>query len=697
MMLGTLDQEQSAAASAPGGPVVIMAGAGTGKTTTLTARIADMIGRQGVAPESIVAVTFTNKAASELRERLKSSVGSAASRLRLGTFHSISARILRTHAVAAGLRDGNFLIADQDEAAALMVSACSAPSVTEPFVAPEGDAKTVEAARKDWAAAVAEFATRANRRVALWKAWGLSESEASNPSELAKRPDEARYAAAYSAYQFDLEAKNMVDFGDLILKVVHLLRSNEEVRLEEASRVRHLLVDEAQDANPVQVEWVRLMSSWHGSVTAVGDVDQSIYGFQGGYPSAMEDMVGPGAVTFALRRNRRCTEEILRPANIIVDYNRRKTPKDLSSGRHGAPVFVTSHATDVQEAAWVAGQIKDLIADGARPDEVAVLVRSSWQVPPIEEAILRAGVKVLIVKGMSLLEREEIKDIASFVRLAINPADEMAFRRIANRPLRGLGPAAVDAICRFASSHGGSFIEACHAAADKRSGTRFRADAKSGASALGRAIAAMHEDVKWSRTAYDVVTTALRETGYLDHLKETPGSGDKIANIEAFVRLSESFPDAVALLHDTALMSDGDASASLDAVRISTIHSSKGLEFDHVFCMGFDQDVMPNARALTEGRRGLPGDRWNGPAGGGIEEERRLAHVAFTRARHTLHVTFPLRRASGKRKSKPTGPSCFIQECLFTPIEAERASAAELGRRSVANVRASQIGYDRRQ
>jgi len=694
MSLEGLDEAQTAAAGAAPGPVVIMAGAGTGKTTTLTARIADLIQRRKAAPESIMAVTFTNKAASELRERLKMKIGSAASSLRLGTFHSISARILRNHAVAAGLPDENFMIADADEASALMVKACESPSVTPPFVAPEGDAKVVETARKAWAAAVADFASAAMRQVQLWKVWGLSDTVASEPAALQARPDYARFIAAYVAYQFELESRNTVDFGDLILKVVELLRSNEAVRQLESSKVSHLLVDEAQDANPVQVEWVQLMSSWHGSVTAVGDIDQSIYGFQGGYPAAIHDMVGSGAAIFQLQRNRRCTEEILRPANMLVDFNRRKSPKVLSSGRHGTPVSVTSHATDVQEAAWVAGRVKDLVSAGSKPNEIAILLRSGWQSAPIEEAMLRAGVKVAMMKGSSLLDREEIKDVACFVRLAVRPRDEMAFRRIANRPVRGLGPAAVDAICRYATSHGVSFGEACHAAADKRSGSRFRADAKAGASLLGRALIAMHEDVQWHRPAYDVVATALRETGYLEHLKQTAGAEDKLANVEALLRLSEAFPSAIAFLQDTSLLSDGDLPNPKDAVRISTIHSSKGLEFDHVICVGFDQDVMPSRRALSEGGRNGPGDPWNGPSGGGIEEERRLGHVAFTRARNSLHVTFPLRRSSGKGKTKPTGPSSFIQECNFSPVEAERASVADLGRAATTTSRVNK-GYDR--
>lgn len=659
-LLEGLDPEQLAAATAPNGPALVSAGAGTGKTTTLTARIAYLIS-QGLPAHSIVAVTFTNKAARELRERVAANVGAAADGLRIGTFHALSCRLLRRYAEHAGLRDGRFTIVDEDDARKLMRMAATVPGAYGPFTPPEGREEAVEAVRKEWETGLKRFVEAALRQVALWKAWGLSEVEAGDATRAPRTPIEEAYAAAYVAYQYELESRNMADFGDLILKVVRILRENPSIREEEASRVRHLLVDEGQDANPVQVEWVRLMSSWHNAVTVVGDEDQSIYGFQGGYPGALQDMVGPTARTFVLRTNRRCTEEILRPANLVVDYNRRKEPKVLISGRHGAAVRTTAHATEKKEAEWIAARIRDLIDAGTNPGEIAILVRASWLMPPFEEALLAKGIGVRMMRGTSLLQREEVKDLLAFLRLAINPYDELAFRRIANRPVRGLGPVAVDTICSIATARGITFHEACHAAVDERSGAKFRKDAKEGAASLGRALTMLAEDGKWGRPAYDAVGTALRETGYRDWvegLKE--GGREKIRCLEIVHRLSEPYDDVAAFLQEIAILTDAEADDA-SCVRLMTMHASKGLEFDHVFCPGFDDGVMPSGRALEEIGRGKPGDPWNGPCGGGIEEERRLAHVAFTRARKTLDVSFPWRRF--RFSFGGGGPSCLIHEC----------------------------------
>jgi len=691
-ILEGLDPEQLAAATAPDGPVRISAGAGTGKTTTLTARIGHLISGKGLAPESITAVTFTRKAANELRERVAARLGEGAAALRLGTFHSLSCRILRRNASAAGLRDGNFTIVDEDDARKLMAAACEVPGAYGPFVPPHGDEATVAAVRKEWEAGLRDFAKAALRQVSLWKAWGLTETEAGDPSRPRRSEEEEAFAAAYVAYQYELESRNMVDFGDLILKVVRLLRDNPRLCEIESSRIRHLLVDEAQDANPVQVEWVRLLSSWHGSLTVVGDEDQSIYGFQGGYPGAMADMVGPSAAVFELRTNRRCTEEILRPANLAVDYNRRKEPKVLKSNRSGPEVRTTAHATEAQEAAWVAARIRELVNGGADPGQIAVLFRASWMMPPFEEALMNKGVMPVVTSGISLLEREEVKDVLGFLRLAVNPYDDLAFRRVANRPVRGLGPAAVDAICAIASARAIPFHEACHAAVDPRSGAKFRKDAKEGAAALGRALSMLAEDGKWERPAYDVVGTALRETGYLEHLTNLKeGSETKLRSVETVRRLSDPYEDAASFLQEISVMTDEEADVS-GSVRLSTMHASKGLEFDHVFCPGFDDGVMPSARALEEGRRGKPGDPWNGPRGGGVEEERRLAHVAFTRARKTLDVSFPWKRL--KSFGKGGGPSSLVEECELEAVEPDGMPTPVLkGRKGSA--RKNRMGYDR--
>lgn len=695
-ILQGLDREQAAAATAPQGALLVMAGAGTGKTTTLTGRIAWLLGTRGLPPQSVMAVTFTNRAARELRERVALHVGELASGLRLGTFHGLSARILRRHAEAAGLRGPDFTVADEDEARHLMAMAAQVPGAYGPFTPAQGlDESGLKAARKEWEAGLRDFAARAARQVSLWKGWGLTAAQASDPARPDRSPDEERMAAAYGAYQYELEIRNMADFGDLLLKVVSLFRSNPSALDAEASAIRHLLVDEGQDANPVQVEWARMLSSVHGGITVVGDEDQNIFGFQGGYPGAMRDMAGPSAMSFSLTVNRRCTEEILRPANLAVDYNRRAEPKSLVSGRRGQPVRATGHSTDASEAAWIAARIAELVEGGADPAGIAVLFRTSHAIAPYEEALARKGVRTSVASGKSLLDREEARDVMAMVRIALNPHDGLSFGRLAARPPRGLGTSAVESITALAAKRGIPLHEACIAACDQRSGIGLRKDARAGAAELGRALSMLHDSVSWNRHAYDVLATGLAETGYWKWLESQDSAVDRFMTVEAVQRLSEAYESAADFLLDMSLLTDAEPLAdSAGKVRLSTMHSVKGLEFDHVFCPAFDEGVMPNERAVEEGRKGRPGDPWDGPRGGGVEEERRLAHVAFTRARHGLDVSFAWRRVGKGGKGRAGGPSSFMEECELKWQDVGSASTADLGRKK-ARKKSGRMGFDR--
>lgn len=693
---GFLDGDQAAAATSPQGISLISAGAGTGKTTTLTARISVLIAR-GLPSSAIMAVTFTKKAAEELKERVEKSMGSAASGLRIGTFHSLSSRILRKYADNAGLQNKNFIIIDDDDAKSLMIEAAAVDGAYGPFRHHEdATVSEIKALKKEYDVGLRNFAERALRQVSLWKGWGLDDIEASDPNRDLRSPEEEQMAVAYSSYQYELGKRNMVDFGDLILKVVTLFKSNPDILKTESSAIMHMLVDEAQDANQIQVEWVRLLTSYNGGLTAVGDEDQNIFGFQGGYPGAMNDMVGPTASRFVLETNRRCTQQILSPANIIVDYNRRSIPKNLASHRSGEAVSSTGHTTDVSEAAWIAGRIKELIDNGVEPHEIAVLFRSAYVIPPYEEAILRKGVPSVVMSGSSLLDREEVKDVISMVRMAVNPFDDLSFIRVASRPARGLGTAAIEAITNIVFARSVPFYEACILASDVKSGVGLRKDVREGAANLGHALAILADKGEWCHHTHDIITIGLQQTGYQTWLA-TQADGDmKLKNIEAVQRLADNYEDAIQFLEDLSLLTEVDRSMIdvVGKVRLSTMHSVKGLEFDHVFCPAFDYGVMPNGRAMEEGRRGKPGDRWNGPSGGGVEEERRLAHVAFTRARHGLNVSFAWRRGGPHQKTKIGGPSSFMEECEFKWQEIGAVTTAELGRKK-SSKRAGRSGFAR--
>lgn len=670
-----LDEHQAAAASSRSPSTLISAGAGTGKTTTLTSRVAWLISEAGVPAHDIMAVTFTNRAAKELKTRLEERFGISSTSLRVGTFHSLSNRILRRIAISAGLNGFDYTIADDEEAKRIMNDAVLVPGALgkKPENADEKN-------NSDWNKMHSDFVRDALRQISLWKSWGLTDSAATAPDRPDLSDKDAAFAAAYLSYQYELGRKDMVDFGDLLLKVVVALRNDNSLREGEAGLVQHMLVDEAQDANPIQVEWVRLLTSVHGGLTVVGDEDQNIYGFQGGYPGAMTDMTGPAAARFNLVTNRRCTEEILKPANMSVEFNRRSEPKVLTSGRHGAPVRTLHFSNNLQEADALGREIKALIDAGERPGEIAVLARSHYVIGPIEEGLLRHGVGALVSRGGSLLEREEVKDLASFLRLSINPHDEMSFRRIANKPKRGLGVAGVDAICRLAESRSIPFHEACHEIVDEGGGSRnkLRKDAREGAAELGRTLTIVSDDGTYGRPPLETLEFVLDDGGYLKWVEGQKNPESRLDNVDVIKRLAEERDDTVDLLNEITLLTDVESlNGNADRVIISTIHASKGLEFDHVFCPAFDENVIPNLMAVEGGRRGKPGNVWNGPCGGGIDEERRLAHVAFTRARHTLTVSFPWQRVfPGKSTPLQCGPSSILAECELdheAAVETERA------------------------
>ena len=696
-ILDALTPEQKDAAISADVSTLINAGAGTGKTRTLTARIGHLIVEGGLPAQSVMAVTFTKKAAAEIAERVVEHVGKAAEGLRIGTFHSLSNRILRRNAAYCGLKDGNYGIVDEDEQRDLMRTAAADPQAYGPFRAAEGASpEEARAASKDWAEGLAGFSDEALRQVSLWKSWGLTAEMAADRNREERDEQTERLAAAYSAYQYELETRNLCDFGDLILKVVTLFDRHPEILRSESARVRHILVDEAQDANQVQIRWVTQMSSFHGHRTIVGDDDQNIYGFQGGYAGAMRDMAGPGARSYPLTLNRRCTNQILAPANQIVDYNTRPSPKVLVSDRSGAPVRTTSHPTDASEAAWVALRVRELMDGGADPADIAVLFRSSFLMRPFEEALARKGVAAAMGSGTSMLEREEAKDVLAMVRLAVNPRDDLAFIRIANKPARNLGTSACEGIVSISRTRDIELHEACLLACEAGNGVTLNKTAKAGAAKLARALQLLSEDGRWGRPAYDVIATGLSEFDYDAHVEKQENAEQRRANVAALHSLSEGYEDPALFIQDMSLVTDGEpVEGDVAKVRLITIHSSKGLEFDHVFCPGFDYGVMPNPRAVDEGGRGRAGDLWSGPAGGGLEEERRLAHVAFTRARKTLDITFPWRRGKMKKKSKMSGPSFFIEECELRVEEMESVSTADLGKVRSANDLQGRLGFDR--
>jgi DNA helicase-2/ATP-dependent DNA helicase PcrA len=702
-LLESLSEEQAAAVRSPPGTSVVIAGAGTGKTRTLTARIAYLIGECGVDPSRIVAVSFTNKAAREIRDRVGAFLGEPGRRVRVGTFHSIAAGILRRWPHAAGLQGPDFGIVDEEDSLTLVGEAAVASGVYRAFEPParpkdvkqEHWERTIDAARSRWQNDLKDFAKKAARRIALWKAWGLDVETASDPARPPRQdPFEETHAKIYLAYQAALRGANLADFGDLVLSAVRLMERVPAAFEAESSVIDHLLVDETQDVNPMQITFARLLASYSGNLFAVGDEDQSIMSFQASYPGAMTEVGGEGARVYRLTVNRRCTDEILRPANEIVNWNRRRgeDPKALVSGRSGVPVRLRGYDTEIREAHATAEQAGDLISRGVPPSEIAILLRSAWTMRVFEEALLRKRIPFMRVGGGSLMEREEVKDLLAYMRLAVAPRDAIAFRRIANKPVRAVGPAAVETVLDLAERRNAAFCDACFDVA-KNDTLGLRRDSVEGLIALGRVLDWLRMDGSSGREAAIILDAILSDTGYGDWIARKPDRKVREENVAFVRRMALDEDDCASFLQSVALMTDLDADEpEAPKVRLSTIHSAKGLEFDYVFLPAWEPDVFPAPRALMDGVRGRPGDVWDGPLGGGLGEGRRLAQVALTWARIAVDVSYSKVRTSSGSAS---GPSSFVAEAGLM-LDESQESVAEVKPSRARKAAAGRKGFARR-
>jgi DNA helicase-2/ATP-dependent DNA helicase PcrA len=643
-----LDPEQEGAARSAAKGILVMAGAGTGKTRTIIDRLRHVVADLGVDPHAVVVATFTNKAAQEIRERAGMLLGKdTAKRLRMGTFHSLGAGILRRNARAAGL-DPNFAIVGEDDSDRLLRDVVALGGHVGEGQDP------------------GPFADLAAHAIRRWKSWGLTVEDVEDAGRAARTPEEERMARVYVAYQHEMQRRHYVDFADLCLLPYRLLRDDQDVVHAESNGVRHLLVDEAQDANPTQVLLARTLSRIHSNVFAVGDVDQSIYSFQGGFPDAIRQIAGAGCKEFTLVRNRRCTDEILAPAVALVGHNRRPSPKVLRSGRSGPVPTLVQADSERDEGARAAARIKELLAGGALPSEVCVLARSAYALGGVEEALVKAGIPYDLNGGTSFSEREEVRDVVAYLQLAAAPGDRLAFERIANKPVRGVGPQALDAIMR---RHGGylerPFFEVC-ATLTEADGIKLSGQHKDGLAGLARGLQALKLGFDDGLPMAHLLAMILDDKG-LGYQSFVANSKDKarrrkLDNIAALRRLSVEEDEMISFVDRVALGTD-DANETLGNVRLSTMHSSKGLEWDHVVCVGFDSAVIPSPKALETPPGGRAGDPWDGPRGGGVEEERRLAHVAFTRPRRTLDIFLPLTRGG-----KVVIPSPFLIESGIDPF-----------------------------
>ena len=630
-----LNPPQREAVLATEGPVLMLAGAGTGKTAALTARLAHLIATRRAWPSEILAVTFTNRAAREMRERVARIMGDAVEGMPwLGTFHSIAAKMLRRHAELVGLQS-NFTILDTDDQLRLLKQLIQAAGLDE----------------KRWTArALAGLIDRWKNR-----GWTPDEIDAAESEAFAN----GRGREFYAAYQARLKAVNACDFGDLLLHMLVILKKHRDVLELYQKRFRYILVDEYQDTNASQYLWLRLLAQERKNICCVGDDDQSIYSWRGAEVANILrfERDFPGATVIRLEQNYRSTPHILAAASGVIANNGGRLGKTLwTEANEGDKVKVIGVWDGPEEARRVGEEIEAHQRRGGTIDAVAILVRAQFQTREFEDRFIAIGLPYRIVGGFRFYERAEIRDALAYLRVVAQPNDDLAFERIVNVPKRGLGDKAVAKVHQLARAQG---LPLMLAAARILDSDELTPQARRALGALIGDIARWREKLGELPHA-ELARLMLDESGYTAMLqaeRSTEASG-RLENLTELARAMEEYETLGAFLEHVSLVMDNDARADEPKATIMTIHAAKGLEFDTVFLAGWEEGVFPSQRALDEG----------GTAS--LEEERRLAYVAITRARKNAYIFHAAnRRIYGQWTSSI--PSRFVGELPAAHIDSE--------------------------
>ncbi|MGD9538829.1 MAG: ATP-dependent helicase [Alphaproteobacteria bacterium] len=632
--MDALNPEQREAVEATEGPVLVLAGAGTGKTRVLTTRLAHIIDQRLAYPSQILAVTFTNKAAREMIERVARLLGRPVEGMWLGTFHAMAARILRRHAEAVGLRP-DFTILDADDQIRLLKQLLQGADIDE----------------KRWPARSLSIV------IQRWKDRGLTPGRVENTDgvEFAN----GRGGKLYAAYQERLKTVNAADFGDLLLHNLTLFQGQPDVLADYQRRFRYILVDEYQDTNVAQYLWLRLLAQGRSNICCVGDDDQSIYGWRGAEVGNIlrfeEDF--PGAKVIRLERNYRSTGHILGAASGLIAQNAGRLGKTLwTEGAAGEPVRITGTWDGDAEARRVGEEVERLMRAGERRSQMAVLVRAGFQTRAFEERFLTIGLPYRVIGGMRFYERQEIRDAIAYIRVLMQPDDDLAFERIVNLPKRGLGEVAMQAAHGLARARGSSLYRAAEALVEtdelKPKPRQALADL---IAAFARWRAALAETPH-----VEVVERMLDESGYTEmwQTDKSPQAPGRLENLKELVAALEEFESLGAFLEHVSLVMDRDEGEAGDMVNVMTLHAAKGLEFDSVFLPGWEEGLFPHQLSLDE----------KGAAG--LEEERRLAYVGLTRARKRAHILFAANRRVYNQWVSAI-PSRFIDELPPDHVEAD--------------------------
>jgi DNA helicase II / ATP-dependent DNA helicase PcrA len=639
--LADLNPAQREAVLATEGPLLVVAGAGSGKTRVLTYRVAHLINACGVKPNEILAITFTNKAAGEMRERLEDLLGPVARSIWILTFHAACGRILRREAQRLGYRS-NFTIYDQADQVRL-TKACLEELDRDPkrFV-PRGIHAQISAAK--------------NQLV--------------TPEEYAERVSsfhDQTVAEVYDLYQKRLIASNAVDFDDLLMLTVQVLESFPEARDRWQKAFRYILVDEYQDTNHAQYRLLQLLAEKHRNVCAVGDPDQSIYAFRGAdIRNILEFERDFGETkTIALEQNYRSTNTILESANWVISNNRERKPKNLwSELGEGEPVRVLEVEDEHAEARFVAAEIALLVEEAYNGSEIAVFYRTNAQSRVLEDVLVRQGVGYQVIGGPRFYERAEVKDVVAYLQAIDNPYDAVSLQRIANRPRRGIGDASLARLQTYADAHGISLWEALG-----------HAEPAGIAAAPLRAVGQLHSLLQSLQAGAlelevpEVIERVLERSGYMDALRaeRTIEAQGRMENLQELVSAAQEYqataaePSLSGFLQEISLYSDQDAiRGEQSLVTLMTLHNAKGLEFRAVFMIGLEEGIFPHVRSIEEQ---------------GLEEERRLAYVGMTRAKERLVLTHASARSLYGSRSYNL-PSRFLDELPDDKVERQRLKPA---------------------
>jgi DNA helicase-2/ATP-dependent DNA helicase PcrA len=631
--LDALNEEQREAVEALDGPLLVLAGAGTGKTRVLTTRIAHILSLGKARPYEILAVTFTNKAAREMKARVAEMIGGIVEGMPwLGTFHAIGVKILRRHAELVDLKP-SFTVLDTDDQVRLLKQLLEAENIDE----------------KRWPARVLAA------MIDDWKNRGLTPKRVPEGESFPFANGRAR--DLYALYQRRLKELNAADFGDLLLENLRLFQEHQDVLEKYQQRFHYMLVDEYQDSNVAQYLWLRLLAQGNGNICCVGDDDQSIYGWRG---AEVDNILRfetdfPGAKIIRLERNYRSSGHILGAASGLIAHNKGRLGKTLrTDGDEGEKVVVEGCWDDEEESRIIGEDIEQLQRKGQSLSQIAILVRASFQMRAFEDRFITLGLPYRVIGGPRFYERQEIKDATAYFEVALNPANDLRFERILNTPRRGLGESSLKSLHQLARARGVPLMQAARLIVETE---ELKPKPRKALADLIGSFDRWRSLIETMRHT-ELAELILDESGYTGmwQAERLQQAQSKLENLKELIRFMEEFDTLAGFLEHVSLVMDATTEEGESRVNLMTLHSAKGLEFDIVFLPGWDEGLLPHQRSLDESGRA------------GLEEERRLAHVGLTRARKLAKITFAQNRRNHGIWQQAL-PSRFIDELPLDHVE----------------------------